>query len=261
MTEASTMTEMELRRTRMGELFRAANPPPEVAEVTLVAVRTNRDPLAHPELADRWLSAAERHTPDLWRSEARRSHWFAGRVAAREAGIAAGWALEPTEMTITARPGGAPTLTSPRGVLDLSITHSGDWAMACACPRGWLLGIDYEIGADSRVHLARRVCAPTQRARHGLDPDAGTQARPGTFGAIWTLKEALLKAWRVGLVVELDALRVERLPPGLDGPATISLAAAVDPRLPWPLPEGMWSGVTRWEEAPLAAVAARGGAG
>ncbi|MEL6180675.1 MAG: 4'-phosphopantetheinyl transferase superfamily protein, partial [Myxococcota bacterium] len=164
----------------------------------------------------------------------------------------------PTAMTVDARPSGSPVLRSWLGELDLSITHSGDWALACTCPPGWWMGLDFEVGADVRVHLSKRVCSAAQRTLHGLDPERGTQERPGTFGAIWTIKEALLKAWRVGLVDPLDAIRVGRLPAELDGPVEVSLATSIHPDVPWPLPPEMWVGVARWKGAPLAAVAARG---
>ncbi|MEO1272101.1 MAG: 4'-phosphopantetheinyl transferase superfamily protein, partial [Myxococcota bacterium] len=216
------MADPNIHRLSLGQLFRTATPPPELSPVKVIAVHTTLDPLAEPEQADRWLSPEERHRPDTWRSSARRRHWFAGRIAARIAGEASGWTLSPTAMTVDARPSGSPVLRSWLGELDLSITHSGDWALACTCPPGWWMGLDFEVGADVRVHLSKRVCSAAQRTLHGLDPERGTQERPGTFGAIWTIKEALLKAWRVGLVDPLDAIRVGRLPAELDGPVEVS---------------------------------------
>ena len=129
--------------------------------------------------------------------------------------------------------------------------------MACASPAGWLVGLDFEVGADTRVRLAKRVCTPERAIFHGLNPEQNTQARDGTFGAIWTLKEALLKAYRVGLVNALDDIRTGALPEGFIGEASVTLASAVDPRIPWPLSDALWAGITRWEQAPLAAVATR----
>lgn len=238
-----------------GELFAAASPPETLRHLSVVAVRTTLDPVSSETLRARWLSPLEREVPMPWRSSSRRRHWLAGRIAARIAARQAGWALEPADMTVTAHAGGAPFLNSSLGTLDCSITHSGDWALACICPDGWLLGLDFEVGADDRVHLARRVCSPAQRELHQLDIIHNTQARRGTFGAIWTLKEALLKAWRVGLVSDLDAILVGKIPEGRVGHVSIQLEGTISGEIPFPLPATCWSAIAQWQGAPLACVA------
>jgi len=244
-----------IQTNTLGELFAAAGPPAPLRELAIVAVKTEIDPVKSPALRDHWLSPLERDIPAPWKSAARRRHWFAGRIAARVAAQIFGWELKPDSITVTAHASGAPFLTSPVGVLDCTITHSGNWAIACICPEGWQLGLDFEVGADERVHLAKRVCSRSQRTFHQLDVVENRQAVQGTFGTIWTLKEALLKAWRVGLVSDLDAILIGALPSRFDGQASIRLAKSISRGIPHPLPEESWNAITRWADAPLACVA------
>lgn len=211
----------------------------------IVAVTADLDPLEQPELASRWLGDATRAHVGTWRSPVRRRHFLAGRVAAR---IAAHLALDvPLDAcAVTTSDAGAPRIVWDDTPHPASITHSGRHALATLSPDHWLVGLDYEVGAGERPHLARRVCGEAERARFALDaPDAGPR-----FERIWVLKEALLKAWEVGLVAQLDHFSVRTITP--EGRVTFDAHAPLHPHIPYPFPTTLLAAVGTFEGHPLA---------
>jgi phosphopantetheinyl transferase len=160
-----------------------------------------------------WLAPAERATFARLTVPKRRREWLAGRIAAKELvrrrhGLIGDHALGRIEIAARTtgpskgkpfyRIGGAP------GRFDLSISHSGDCAIAALASAP-----DERIGIDVE-HIAARdasfeVLALSDRERASLAALDG-EARAIAVTERWVLKEALSKALGAGL-----RLRFERL--------------------------------------------------
>lgn len=124
-------------------------------------------------------------------------------VLAHELGGEA-WALR-----FATGPHGKPLLDPP-GPVRFNLSHSGD-VLLVAVARYREVGVDVERIKPTIDHaaLARRFFSPTENEQLcSLPPDS----RPGAFFAAWTRKEALLKAWGVGLSLPLDRFDVSLLP-------------------------------------------------
>jgi phosphopantetheinyl transferase len=210
-----------------------------------VATRTNIDPRDDAGAA-RLLGTVVHTRVCGYRSAERRRHFYAGRRTV--AALADAMGLSGAQVAVDAR--GAPMIRHDQGTQDITITHSGDWALAAAAP-GHLLGLDYEANLTGRTHLHRRVCGDDERVIHDLGtPETGERIR--AFGHIWTAKEALFKAWRVGLVVELRDLVVS--PADQRGRLDLRAAQPLHPDIPHPLPASLYAAVVTWNDNPLALV-------
>lgn len=106
--------------------------------------------------------------------------------------------VAPAAVPLLATPSGQPTL--PGTGLSTSLSHAGDWAAVSICADE-TSGIDIEQ-QPSRVRLAEMaevVCTPAEATRvMALD----VAAREHALLVLWTRKEALLKAFGVGLGVD-----------------------------------------------------------
>jgi 4'-phosphopantetheinyl transferase len=104
---------------------------------------------------------------------------------------------------------GKPDLNPPWGSppLQFNITHTRG-LVACALARGHDVGVDAE--ADGRVidylAIAEHHFAPAERRALALRNECD---RPSAFRAIWTMKEAVIKATGLGLEMPLDCFTVE----------------------------------------------------
>lgn len=212
-------------------------------QLACFAVATDRDPLHCPQAAR--LLGADLDRVATWRSLARRCHYYAGRRAAHRVALEFGW-----DATVDTDPRGAPFLETSSGPEHLTITHSGSWALAASAP-GQIFGMDYEVGLAGRAHIRRRVCGAGELAIHDLvDPE--TPARTWALGCIWTLKEALFKAYGVGLVAELKDVEVGPVSPR--GEVVVRALRGLHEEIPHPLPAGLYAGVQRFDGHPLAIV-------
>jgi phosphopantetheinyl transferase len=235
------------------DLFGTASPP-DWLDARIAAVRTDVDPADAPDLLRTvTIDDAHAHTILTWRSPVRRAHWLAGRLAARTLADDLGWDLD----TVRVKPldTGAPTLVSGPRRQPISITHSGPWAMAAISAQTDRLGIDFEVGlTGDRLRLKDRICSRDEIALHSLENPALPEARRcETLSRVWVLKEAILKAYGVGLVAELRDFHV--LGTTLDTPLQFRATQPLDPAIHHPLPDGLWGAVTRFEGHPLALVA------
>ncbi len=113
---------------------------------------------------------------------------------------------------------GKPYLAGPAGWLGFNLSHSGQHALI-ALGRGLELGVDLECSRRERpvAALARRYFRADEAARLERLP-ATRQQR--AFLALWTCKEAVLKAIGRGLAFGLDrlgfALDADGMPLALD---------------------------------------------
>lgn len=258
----------ELRRAiPLRALFPNAPLPPWLAHLTLFGVRTSRDPREHPALLAQAAATPEEAQKVIrWRSDRRRAHWLAGRLAALEASRAQGWTFEgivPHPVT------GAPRLRL-RGHLGtlrgsqstagdifhpLSITHSGPWAVAALLPEHAVMGLDYEVGVRDKLYLKKQICSREEILHHRLEDDAlSLKTRCERLARIWVLKEALLKAYGVGLVAGLKDFMAQSLE--LDAPLRLVASQPLHDSIPHPLPDTLWAAIGEFDGHPLALVAA-----
>jgi 4'-phosphopantetheinyl transferase len=187
-----------------------------------VAVRA----LALAEIAPRQWRALAAMLDDEERARAARFHFDDDRrsyVAAHallrvELSRRAGRA--PRDWRFAATRLGKPYLLDPPRNLRFSLTHTRGM-VAVAVAEGVEVGVDVEP-SDRRAEsmkLARRFFAPEEVA---LLAAVEGEARRETFFAIWTLKEAVVKATGQGLARALDSFVVSLDPPRvtmLDGSA------------------------------------------
>jgi 4'-phosphopantetheinyl transferase len=157
------------------------------------------------------LSADERARADSFRLDRHRSRFVVGRATLRQL---LGHYLEadPAGLRFAYGPAGKPAVAGPEAEQGLSfnLSNSGDWALL-AVAQGRRLGIDLEwvrnendLGAVARRFFAAEEVA----ALESYVPPR----RAEVFCAIWTRKEALLKACGAGLSLPLAGFCVSADP-------------------------------------------------
>lgn len=115
---------------------------------------------------------------------------------------------EPAGIGFSYGPHGKPQLApafAPNGI-QFNISHAGDRALV-AVTKGRCVGIDIElIGTRAyEADIARRFFAPGEEPALLL---ADESVRAALFAAIWTRKEACVKASGLGLALPLDSFDV-----------------------------------------------------
>lgn len=121
-------------------------------------------------------------------------------------------------------PGGRPELRRPAAPADFNVTHSGPiWGVAVGC--GFRVGIDLERVRPTvdAVGIGRRFFTAAEAA--WIEEEAAAAARLARFFRLWTAKEAVLKAWGVGLGGGLEKVDVLAWARG-DGPAVVAAGGA-----------------------------------
>lgn len=117
---------------------------------------------------------------------------------------------DPRAWTFSAGAHGRPQVTGPDAALRFSASHTHGLAMA-AVARGVEVGADAEELRDPPpLDVAGQLSPAEQRALAA----APAERRALTFYALWTLKEAYVKARGLGLALRLDGFTVS-----LDGGA------------------------------------------
>jgi 4'-phosphopantetheinyl transferase len=166
---------------------------------------------ADPELVRRFdalLCAEERERHDRYAHERTRREFLLARGLARTV-LASYTGNAASGLRFTADAFGKPVLIEPAAEphLHFNLSHSHG-VIVCAATFGRQVGIDVEDGGRRMecLDLAERYFAPAEVAHlRGLDA-AGRQA---AFFAIWTLKEAFVKAIGHGLNFPLDTFAFE----------------------------------------------------
>ncbi len=146
-------------------------------------------------LAD-WLNDSEMAALEELRHERRRSHWLAGRVAAKEAvrSLLGDDAPPVSRIVIESGPTGAPVVRlvereTPEG-LSVSLAHSEDSACAAATLVG-PVGIDIELATLDIGKIADRFTTHGEAER--MQAATGEMRMP-VLMSLWVMKEAGLKA-------------------------------------------------------------------
>lgn len=158
--------------------------------------------------SDRWLDwvdEAERRQADRFVNP-RDGRRFLARRAARRAVLAAELKLPIQAVRFVAGIHGKPALAGPANVLQFNTTHSAGRALIATSLAG-PLGLDLErhlpLGED--LHRVSSAFNPSeQKSLAALPAELQTSA----FFALWTRKEALLKAVGLGLSRALDSFVV-----------------------------------------------------
>jgi 4'-phosphopantetheinyl transferase len=114
----------------------------------------------------------------------------------------------PADIAIIAEAQGKPVLADAQRANDLTfnLSHSGQW-MLIGIARGRRIGVDIQIERPTTrcLDLARRFFADDEAEMLArVDPDRQTRV----FFALWTLKEAYLKATGEGIAGGLNRVRV-----------------------------------------------------
>lgn len=178
-------------------------------------VQSMADLPALPEEA--WLSPPERERLAALRIVKRRQEWLLGRWTAKRLAQTVlhqeGYGqVELQELVVTPAPDGAPELRlchhSSSFTLHPSISHSNGLAFCALGPAGVAVGADIEQVAPRRRPFAEDFFTPGELRQIDGAP-AGMHDLLTT--AIWSAKEAILKALRRGLTV--DTRLVECLVP------------------------------------------------
>ena len=120
-------------------------------------------------------------------------------------------AISPSAVRFGIGEFGKPYIASPPGAeLSFNVSHSGDLVLL-AFARDGDLGVDVErwharLGDGERARLAESVCSEAERATIADLPSA--LARQRAFYAIWSRKEAYLKATGAGISAGLAHIDV-----------------------------------------------------
>jgi 4'-phosphopantetheinyl transferase len=141
-----------------------------------------------------------------------RRAFVAGRALSRTV-LAEAAGVAPRDIAFDANEYGKPRLARPRLDRQLSFNISHTRALV-ACAVGWdrEIGVDVETIRDPPMDLAEHYFAPPEAAAlRALSADEQRDA----FFAVWTLKEAFIKAIGRGLSQPLDRFAVSWSPPAL----------------------------------------------
>jgi 4'-phosphopantetheinyl transferase len=112
----------------------------------------------------------------------------------------------PADIAIIAEAQGKPVLAQVGSNLTFNLSHSGSWLLI-GVARGRRIGVDIQIERPGTrcLELARRFFADDEAEMLArVDPDRQTRL----FFALWTLKEAYLKATGEGIAGGLNRVRV-----------------------------------------------------
>jgi 4'-phosphopantetheinyl transferase len=151
------------------------------------------------------LDEQERERAMRFRTPQQRDAFTASHALVRTA-LSAYASCAPADWRFAISPQGCPAVLGD-SELSFSLTHSGLRA-AVAIGAGQALGLDLEPIRPERdpLTLARRFFGAAEAAwLIGLPPGE----RPAGFAALWTLKEAVLKARGCGLTEPLQSVEVE----------------------------------------------------
>jgi 4'-phosphopantetheinyl transferase len=173
--------------------------PPDAGE-TCVLLCDSAVWAPHVASVEALLDATERARAASFRFEHDRSTYVLAHGLWRVA-LGACLGLEASRVTFASTPAGQPQL--PGTGLATSLSHSGTW-LAIAISADRTVGIDIERSPHTGIEqLMSKICTPAELV--DLQPLPGL-ARQRALLALWTRKEALLKAFGVGLAVEPASL-------------------------------------------------------
>jgi 4'-phosphopantetheinyl transferase len=191
-----------------------------------------------------YLSPDERARADRFHFPRDRRRYLAARGTLREI-LGAYLERAPAALAFAYGPQGKPALDPPDAAgLDFNLSHSADIALF-ALARGRPVGVDVEAARDlaDMPGVAARVMTAAELAAFEALPE---DARPPAFFALWTRKEAYMKATGAGFTLPPQSFAVDGLPAagwtlrdlpvGEGFAACVAVQGEVDPLrfAPWP---------------------------
>ena len=166
----------------------------EVAEKSLEEIRRLCE-------VDALLDDVERTRAARFRSIEARDRFVGGRALLK---MLLGASLQRPAAAVRVRvePDGRPVLVDPEPGVQFSISHSGERVLVACADR--VVGVDIERlrPLPGALDLARRFFHAAEAASLEKEP---VERRSAAFLALWTQKEALLKARGLGLAAGLAA--------------------------------------------------------
>ncbi len=167
-----------------------------------------------------WLSAPEREHAERYRRLGDAMGYRATRVLVR--GVLAGLlGKRAAELDFVEGAHGRPALRAGTGELDFNASRSRAW-VALVVTAGAPCGVDVEdVSRNADVLGIGRAFAPSERS---LLEVAQGEERRRQFFALWTLKEATLKALGTGLTLSLSACAFQLAP---DQPPRVTFGDAL----------------------------------
>ncbi|MBY3203454.1 4'-phosphopantetheinyl transferase family protein [Rhizobium laguerreae] len=152
------------------------------------------------------LSEEERQHSERFQFAEDRRDYVAAHALLRRAlsGLLGG---RPQDWRFVSGPHGKPELVHDQAPYQVSLSHSRGF-VACAITRAGPVGIDTEI-VDPSVNveqIAARFFSPRENE---LLATSTAEARHENFTALWTLKEAVVKALGTGLTIDLSTFTIE----------------------------------------------------
>ncbi len=162
-----------------------------------------------------FLTPAEKRTYVSFRFSKRRNEWLGGRIAGKESVSHflddSGIHVTNNRIGILSRPSRAPYVVIDNEEaenLNISITHSNEFAAAAVCGDGIIgLGVDIEIVKDRSESFSR--VAFTSGERDSFAASTGKEL-PLMSTMAYTLKEAVTKALGIGLSVNTHDVEIFR---------------------------------------------------
>ncbi len=145
--------------------------------------------------------------------------------------LAATSGVDPAALHFAEDPYGKPYLTDSRAAVctpSFNLSHSGNWAVLAVSARGRAVGVDIEIprpGRDLR-RLVDGFLSPVEQADLAHVPPEHMQI---WLLRRWSAKEALAKAWGLGLTAGLARIAIADAEP-----ATWRTCSGLQP------PQGQW---------------------
>jgi phosphopantetheinyl transferase len=154
-----------------------------------------------PDDSEAWavLDDRQRARALLFRAEVDRHRYIARHAAYRRV-LARYLGSEPQDIRIGVTPSGRPHLSGVSGI-DFNTSHTGDLAVI-AIARGRRVGVDVERIRDI-ADVADLAAAHFTRRERDLLGSTDARTRSALFLAIWTAKEAAVKATGIGLSLPL----------------------------------------------------------
>jgi 4'-phosphopantetheinyl transferase len=181
-----------VRRVRSA-LARNAFAPPGTGEARVVVFDSSAWAM-HADAAEHVLDTGERLRATRFRFERDRVRYVLAHALWRTV-LGACLGVDPAHVPLASTPSGQPRL--PGTDLATSLSHSGSWVAVAVCAAA-TVGVDIEC-SPSRIildDLIATICTTTEAADIRLLP---VSERECALLTLWTRKEALLKAFGVGL--------------------------------------------------------------
>lgn len=181
------------------------------------------------------LSAGELRKYDSFRFKKRKREWLGGRTAAKKLvleSVLKNHNTDPGNIVISYDKYGRPVCSS----IPLSISHCSDYAAAAmvrpAKPSSdGDNGENYDIIGIDLEKIQKRSCGWIEESFHDCELYPEADRKPEQTTALWTQKEAVLKALGLGLTCSLRDVKITNSVPRFTGKALLRWQELKSPHL------------------------------